>query len=393
MSDTRTGPGFPNLFSPLRIGGITLKNRIVSTGHETAMADENGINETIVAYHEARAKGGAGLIIVEVALVHDAAVFTVNPIKVTSDDCIPRYRRLAEVVQRHDCRLFGQLFHPGREIIDSLDGSAPVSFAPSAVPNERFHVMPKPMSRDDIARVVAGFGDGARRLREAGLDGAEMLASHGYLLSQFLNPRVNLRDDEYGGDLQGRLRIFRDIIADIRAKAGVDFTLGMRISGDERSHEGLNGAEVVEADLHDPQSLNRAFAGAHGAYCVTFFWEHFSPDKEGVHAHAMAQAAKEAGLAHVIWSTFADTRKLVPLDDDRMPTLMKKYKVPHFDTTGEANHLFTDLGVPTTFLNTSFYWDNMIYFGMGPQRSPDGTLAITFPMGDKKLPSIAAEDI
>ena len=165
-----TTTGFPNLFSPLRIGGITLKNRIVSTGHETAMADENGINEAIVAYHEARAKGGAGLIIVEVALVHDAAVFTVNPIKVTSDDCIPRYRRLAEVVQRHDCLLFGQLFHPGREIIDSLDGSAPVSFAPSAVPNERFHVMPKPMSRDDIARVVAGFGDGARRLREAGLD-------------------------------------------------------------------------------------------------------------------------------------------------------------------------------------------------------------------------------
>ncbi len=247
MSDTRTGPGFPNLFSPLRIGGITLKNRIVSTGHETAMADAGGISEAMLAYHEARARGGAGLIVAEVALVDDAAVFVSHPIKVTSDDCIPRYRRLAEVVQRHDCRLFGQLFHPGREIIDSLDGSAPVSFAPSAVPNERFHVMPKPMSRDDIARVVAGFGDGARRLREAGLDGAEMLASHGYLLSQFLNPRVNLRDDDYGGDLEGRLRIFREIVADIRAKAGGDFVLGLRISGDERSHEGLSGAEVVAA--------------------------------------------------------------------------------------------------------------------------------------------------
>jgi len=242
-----TATGFPNLFSPLEIGNVTLRNRIVSTGHETAMADAGGISDAMLAYHEARARGGAGLIVVEVALVDDAAVFVAHPIKVTSDDCIPRYRRLAEVVQRHDCRLFGQLFHPGREILEGLDGSAPVSFAPSAVPNERFHVMPRPMSRADIARVVAGFGDGARRLREAGLDGAEMLASHGYLLSQFLNPRVNLRDDEYGGDLQGRLRIFRDIIADIRAKAGADFALGMRISGDERSHDGLGAAEVVAA--------------------------------------------------------------------------------------------------------------------------------------------------
>ncbi|MCZ6690278.1 MAG: NmrA/HSCARG family protein [Planctomycetota bacterium] len=153
------------------------------------------------------------------------------------------------------------------------------------------------------------------------------------------------------------------------------------------------GAEVVEADLHDPQSLNRAFAGAHGAYCVTFFWEHFSPDKEGVHAHAMAQAAKEAGLAHVIWSTFEDTRKLVPLDDDRMPTLMEKYKVPHFDSKGQVDHLFTDLRVPTTFLLTSFYWDNLIHFGMGPKPGPDGKLAFTLPMDDKKLPGIAAEDI
>ncbi len=241
-----TGPGFPNLFSALEIGNVTLKNRIVSTGHETAMADENGISEAMIAYHETRAKGGAGLIVVEVALVDDAAVFVAHPIKVTDDDCIPRYRRLAQVVQRHDCRLFGQLFHPGREIIDSLDGSAPVSFAPSAVPNERFHVMPVPMSSDHIAAVVTGFGDGARRLREAGLDGAELLASHGYLLAQFLNPRVNRRDDDYGGDFDGRLRLIREIIADIRAKAGAGFALGLRISGDERSHDGLSGAEVLE---------------------------------------------------------------------------------------------------------------------------------------------------
>jgi len=153
------------------------------------------------------------------------------------------------------------------------------------------------------------------------------------------------------------------------------------------------GAELVAADVDDVESLKRAFAGAHGAYCVTFFWAHFSPEKELAEARAMAQAAKHAGVAHVIWSTLEDTRKWVPLSDDRMPTLMGKYKVPHFDAKGEANALFTQAGVPTTFLLTSFYWENLIYFGMGPKKGPDGKLAITFPMGDEKLPGMASEDI
>ena len=153
------------------------------------------------------------------------------------------------------------------------------------------------------------------------------------------------------------------------------------------------GAEVVQADIDDQASLVRAFDGAYGAFCVTFFWDHFSADKEGAEAESMAAAAKQAGVQHVIWSTLEDTREFMPLEDDRMPTLQEKYKVPHFDAKGSANHFFTDAGVPTTFLNTSFYWENFIYFGMGPQRGEDGTLAITFPMADKKLPGIAAEDI
>jgi uncharacterized protein YbjT (DUF2867 family) len=153
------------------------------------------------------------------------------------------------------------------------------------------------------------------------------------------------------------------------------------------------GAEVVQADLDDLESLKRAFRGAYGAYCVTNFWEHFSPEKELAQAANMAEAAKAEGLKHVIWSTLEDTRNWVPLDDDRMPTLMENYKVPHFDAKGEANHLFTDAGVPTTFLVTSFYWDNFIYFGSGPQRGPDGKLALTMCMGDAKLPSMAVEDI
>jgi uncharacterized protein YbjT (DUF2867 family) len=153
------------------------------------------------------------------------------------------------------------------------------------------------------------------------------------------------------------------------------------------------GAELVAANVDDVESLKRAFAGAHGAYCVTFFWEHFSAEREIAEARAMAQAAQHAGIQHAIWSTFEDTRKWVPLSDTRMPTLQGKYKVAHFDGKAEANAEFTKLGVPTTFLLTSFYWENMIYFGAGPKKGPDGKLALTYPMGDKKLPGIAAEDI
>jgi uncharacterized protein YbjT (DUF2867 family) len=153
------------------------------------------------------------------------------------------------------------------------------------------------------------------------------------------------------------------------------------------------GAKVVAADLDSPESLKKAFAGAYGAFCLTNFWEHFSPEKELAQAKSQAQAAKSASVQHVIWSTLEDTRKWVPVSDHRMPTLMGKYKVPHFDSKGEADAEFTKLGVPTTFLLTSFYWDNLIHFGMGPKKGPDGTLAFTLPMDDKKLPGIAAEDI
>jgi uncharacterized protein YbjT (DUF2867 family) len=153
------------------------------------------------------------------------------------------------------------------------------------------------------------------------------------------------------------------------------------------------GAHVVEADLDDPASVEAALQGAYGAFCVTFFWEHFSPEKEQAHAATMARAAKAAGVEHVVWSTLEDTRERVPLSDDRMPTLGDKYKVPHFDSKGEADKLFTKAGVPTTFLRTSFYWDNLIHFGMGPRRGEDGNLVFALPMGDRKLPGIAVEDI
>lgn len=153
------------------------------------------------------------------------------------------------------------------------------------------------------------------------------------------------------------------------------------------------GAEVVQADADNIESLKRAFEGAYGAFCVTFFWHHFSPEKELQTAKSMADAAKSAGVKHVIWSTLEDTRQWVPLSDDRMPTLMDKYKVPHFDSKGEADGYFSSIGLPTTNLRTAFYWDNFIFFGLGPKKDVNGNYSITLPMENKKLPGIAAEDI
>jgi uncharacterized protein YbjT (DUF2867 family) len=125
------------------------------------------------------------------------------------------------------------------------------------------------------------------------------------------------------------------------------------------------GAEVVEADLDSVASLEKAFAGAHGVFALTNFWEHFSAEKEVEQARNQAEAAKRAGVKHVIWSSLEDTRRFMSLDDPRMPTLHGKYKVAHFDGKGEADVEFTSR-VPTTILLTSFYWENFIYFGAGP---------------------------
>lgn len=153
------------------------------------------------------------------------------------------------------------------------------------------------------------------------------------------------------------------------------------------------GAEIVAGDADEPASLERAFAGAHGAFCVTNFWEHYSAEREGVQAAALARATRKAGVAHVVWSTLEDTRTFVPLADTRLPTLQGKYKVPHFDAKGEADRVFAAEAAPTSYLLASFYWENFIYFGMGPRKGAGDDLVLALPLGGVKLPGIAAEDI
>jgi uncharacterized protein YbjT (DUF2867 family) len=186
--------------------------------------------------------------------------------------------------------------------------------------------------------------------------------------------------------------LLRAILADKSREFAVR-AITRKPTGDKACALASEGAEVVAADLDDTASLIRAFSGAYGAFCVTNFLEHFSGERETAQGRSLAQAAKTAAIKHAVWSTFEDTREIFPLSDPRLPTLQGKYKVPHFDAKGEVDRAFRELAVPTTFLLTSFYWENLIYMGSGPKKGPDGKLAFVLPMGSKKLPGISSEDI
>jgi 2,4-dienoyl-CoA reductase-like NADH-dependent reductase (Old Yellow Enzyme family) len=242
-----TKHNFTKLFSPIQIGNLKLKNRIVSTGHETHLCENGQVGDRMIAYHEARARAGVGLIVTEAALIHPSAVFVANPIRLDTDDCIPGYQKLAEAVHKHDCGLIAQLFHPGREIIASEDGTIPVSYSASTSPHERFRVIPRQMPLALVEDVISHYGDAASRMARANVDGVEIVASHGYLPIQFLNPSLNTRDDHYGGSLENRLRFIREVAANIRAKTSKEFVIGLRLSGLDQAPDGLGLEDMVNA--------------------------------------------------------------------------------------------------------------------------------------------------
>jgi 2,4-dienoyl-CoA reductase-like NADH-dependent reductase (Old Yellow Enzyme family) len=238
---------FPHLFSELSLGRTKVKNRSFSAGHATRLVEPDGtVGERLLAYHQARAEAEIGMIVTEVNVVHPTYE-PQNRLSVTSDSCIPGLRRLAEMGRPYDCRMVGQLFHPGRVAGVSVDGSIMQTFAPSEMPDEVYKNIPKPLSNAQIWEIIDSYSKGGRRMAEAGLDGIEIISSMGYLPSQFLNPRLNQRDDEFGGGLEGRLKFLREIIAGIRKDAGDDILLGIRISSDEMDDEGMRPGETIEA--------------------------------------------------------------------------------------------------------------------------------------------------
>lgn len=238
---------FPHLLSELRIGPVTIRNRIVSSGHDTVMAVDGKVTDQLVAYQEARAKGGVGLIVAQVAGIHVSAKYTGSVLMADDDSCIPGLARLADAVHAHGAVLFQQLFHDGREMMDSGEGMLPVALSASAVPNERFHIMPRSMPIAQVREMVQCYAAAAGRMRAAGHDGVEVVASHGYLPAQFLNPRTNLRTDDYGGSDENRARFLEEVLAAVRSAVGPGMAVGLRMSVGEETEDGLTADESLAA--------------------------------------------------------------------------------------------------------------------------------------------------
>ena len=235
---------FHYLFEPIRVGSVTLKNRIVSTAHSTRFAEDGVVGDRFCDYHEARAKGGVGLIITEAQPVHPSSVPRMGMIHNWNDRVIPGFKNLAKAVQKHGAKLFGQISHHGRQMSSSITQRS--ILAPSALPCPLKREVPKEMEIEEIQEIVDHFGKAAGRLKEGGFDGVEVMVGHGYLLNEFLSPAMNKREDEYGGSLGNRLRIIFEILDNVRKNVGNDFTCGIRMSGDEFIKEGLTLEEMKE---------------------------------------------------------------------------------------------------------------------------------------------------
>ena len=239
--ETSEAAGFAHLFSPHEIRGLEIPNRIFSTAHQTILARNGAPSEEMAAYHEARARGGAGLIVMESSRPNPDEVSASYYLDTSTDACIPGYRLVAEAVHRHGTKVFGQINHGGR-ITYAQDGMQRVAFAPSLVPDHRFHCMPRPMSTEYVWSLIDAFAQAAGRLAEAGLDGVELTASHGMLIAQFLNPLTNSRSDAFGGSEENRFRFVAELLKATRAAIGSDKVIGMRISAEEVEPDGLDEA-------------------------------------------------------------------------------------------------------------------------------------------------------
>jgi 2,4-dienoyl-CoA reductase-like NADH-dependent reductase (Old Yellow Enzyme family)/thioredoxin reductase len=282
---------FPFLFSPFRLKSTEIRNRIFSTGHDTYLPEDGLPSEALIAYQRARARGGAGLIVIQVVGVHQTSRYTEALLMGTSDDCIPHFKRLVDAIHAEGTKVFIQLFHPGRELLGRPDGVIQPAFAPSHSPSERFHVIPREMSQALIGEIVDGFGQAARRMADAGADGVEIVASHGYLPAQFMNPNVNRRSDHYGGSLENRLRFTREAIAAIRANVPAELIVGMRMSGDEHDQDGLTEddslaiARALKDDLDYLNVIAGTSATASGA-------AHIVPSMANAHGYVAPFARK-----------------------------------------------------------------------------------------------------
>ena len=237
---------FPHLFQPIEIRGHRIRNRLFFPAHGTSLGDRGRISDALIAYHEARARGGAGMIVVEGMSMHSSFDLAAGYLLAGEPGIVPGFRRLADAIHGHDCVILGQLFHPGAAIRATLDGARRPAISSSAVPFERYSLMPTPATPALLAELVDSYARAAGHIVEGGLDGVEILASMGYLIAQFLNPRVNRRDDAYGGNLENRMRFLVEILEAVRTRIGCDPILGVRISDADATPGAMDSGEVLE---------------------------------------------------------------------------------------------------------------------------------------------------
>lgn len=237
---------YENLFEPISLGPTQVRNRIFNPPHGTTLGAGGLVSDDLIAYHEARARGGAGLIILEGMAFHPSFTFESAYLNAGQDTIIPGLAKLSRACGKHNTAVFGQLFHAGRAVRYSLDGSRPLVYSASDTPDDRYRVVPIPMPNEMVWEVIESYATAAARLAEAGLDGIEILASQGYLIGQFLNPGTNRRQDEFGGNLENRMRFLSESIAKTRRAIGASKTLGIRITLDEKTDSGVEKTEAIE---------------------------------------------------------------------------------------------------------------------------------------------------
>ncbi|MDK2937200.1 MAG: hypothetical protein PWP16_653 [Eubacteriaceae bacterium] len=231
---------FENLLSPINIGTLKLRNRVVMGAMGSGTAHDNAtVSECECAYYAERAKGGTGLIITEVTRVdNETGVMMPRQTSAATDDCIPGLAKLAKAIHFYDGAIFVQLHHPGRQT-DNMAIGGRATISPSGIKSMLTQAECREMTREDIQKLIDNYIDAAERCYKAGIDGVELHSAHGYLLNQFISPLTNKRTDEYGGSTENRARVIKEIIEGIRARVGRDYPVMLRISADEFLRESM----------------------------------------------------------------------------------------------------------------------------------------------------------
>lgn len=370
---------YKHLFSKVQIGNIELKNRIASTAHQTSHVVDGIPTEDLIAYHEARAKGGTGLIVLEAAAVHTSGMLTTDTIAAYDKRIVGAYQKIADRLHQYDTKVIAQLFHGGRVVVSSSYRNA--ALAPSAVPTFRLGSMPKPMSIDEIEEVIDGFAISAQLAKEGGLDGVEVCCSHGYLPSQFWSKETNKRTDKYGGSFENRMRFVVEIYKRIWEKVGKDFTVGIRLSSDEMTMDGLKMVDTIGICEYLSEQVRLDYISVVAGSASTYMGStHIVPPSPEKHAY-LAPQGFDIRMATGI-PTFTTGRIIDPVEAEKMIATGKA------DIVGMTRALITDPEMPNKAKNGQ---GNLIDACLGCIQACIGHYHLGLPVGCVQNPMAGRE--